>query len=155
VITAERILFLRHVDLFSTVPVRALGRLARSAEEVVYPSGTTIFRRGDPSDSLFLIVEGEVRVHRDDVELNRLGPKGNLGEMSIVDGAPRSASATAAVDCLLLRIRQTDVYELLATHFEATLAVVRHLSRRIREKEDAQFGGAQVDRGSSRKEDTR
>jgi CRP/FNR family transcriptional regulator/CRP/FNR family cyclic AMP-dependent transcriptional regulator len=53
--------------------------------------------------------------------------------MSIIDGEPRSASATAATDCLLLRIDKEDFQDLLSTYNSATVSVVRALNQRLRD----------------------
>ena len=134
-ITVEKILFLRNVPLFSGMPPGELGRLAGIAEEVVYSAGSSIIGQGEHGDTMFLIVEGEVRIYRGEMELAVLKEKDYFGEMSILDGEPRSASVTALSDCLLLRISQADFHEILSGHFEAALAIIRTLTRRLREME--------------------
>lgn len=134
-ITVEKILFLRNVALFATMPPREHAHLADIAEEFVYPEGSSIIKEGEDGDSLFIIVEGEVRIHRQELELAVLGAREYFGEMSILSNEPRSASAAALSDCLLLRIGQVDFHEVLSRHFEITLAVIRTLTQRLRETE--------------------
>ena len=131
-ILVEKVLFLRHVSLFSRMAVADLGRVAEIAEEVIYPAECTIFREGEYGDSLYLIVDGFVQIAHANEQLALLEPKDYFGEMSILDGEPRSATATAAVDCLLLKIRQEDFHQILAAHFDASLAVIKTLSRNLR-----------------------
>ena len=131
-ILVEKVLFLRHVSLFSRMAVADLGRVAEIAEEIVAPSESAIFKEGEFGDSLFLIVDGFVQISHADEQLALLGPKDYFGEMSILDGEPRSATATAAVDCLLLKIRQEDFHQILSSHFDASLAVIKTLSRNLR-----------------------
>jgi CRP-like cAMP-binding protein len=131
-ILVEKVLFLRHVSLFSRMAVADLGRVAEIAEEVVYPSEAPIFAEGEYGDSLFLIVDGFVQISHAEEQLALLGPKDYFGEMSILDGEPRSATARAAVDCLLLKIRQEDFHQILSAHFDASLAVIKTLSRNLR-----------------------
>jgi len=139
VITIEKVLFLRNVALFASMPSRELGRIAGIADEVVYPAGSVVIKEGDYGDSMFLIVEGQVRIYRGEVELTTLGPRAYFGEMSILDGEPRSASAAAASDCLLLRINQADFHEILSANFEATLSIVRMLISHIRSFEAVKY----------------
>lgn len=131
-ITVQKILFLRNVPLFSGMPARELSYLAGIAEEVVYPAGQQVIRQGEPGDSMFLIVEGEVKIHSGDRQLAVLKERDHFGEMSLLDGEPRSASASAEVDCLLLRINQSDFFRILSRHIEVALSIIRTLTRRLR-----------------------
>ena len=132
-ITVQKILFLRNIPLFSGMPPSELTHLAGITQEVVYTARDTIIHQGELGDSMFLIAEGEVRIHRGDVELAVLKAKDYFGEMSILDGEPRSASATALADCLLLRISQADFYSILSHHNEVALTIIRTLTRRLRQ----------------------
>jgi CRP/FNR family cyclic AMP-dependent transcriptional regulator len=134
-LTVQKVLFLRRVDLFSSMSSRELGSVALIAEEVVYSAGAAIFKEGDFGDAMFLIVDGEVRIHRGGTELNRLRENGYFGEMTILDGEPRSASASAVSDCLVLRITQADFHLILSGNFQAVLSIMRTLSQRIRRAE--------------------
>jgi len=134
-ITVEKILFLRNVPLFSGMPLRELGRVADIAEEVVYPAGSPIIREREPGDSMFLIVEGEVQVYLGEEEIRVQREHDYFGDIAILLDEPRTASVTARSDCLLLRIGQADFYDILSSHFEASLAVIRTLIRRLLEAE--------------------
>ena len=136
-ITVQKILFLRNVPLFAGMPPAELRHLAGIAEEVVYSAGEPIITGGEHGDTMFLIVEGEVRIHRDKEELAILKQKAYFGEMSILDGEPRSASVSAVTDCLLLRISQTDFYDILSRHFEVAMTIIRTLTQRLRESQAA------------------
>ena len=115
------------------MPPSELTHLADITQEVVYTAKDTIIRQGEHGDSMFLIAEGEVRIHLGDTDLAVLKAKDYFGEMSILDGEPRSASATAVTDCLLLRINQTDFYSILSHHTEVALTIIRTLTRRLRQ----------------------
>jgi CRP-like cAMP-binding protein len=132
-ITVEKILFLRNVPLFSGLPPEELGALAGIAEEVVYSTDQPIIEEGAMGDTMFLIVEGEVDVHRGDDSLAVLKSQDYFGEMTILDGEPRSASVTARQDCLLLRINQSDFQAILRRHANVALSIIRTLTRRLRE----------------------
>ncbi|HET7712369.1 MAG TPA: cyclic nucleotide-binding domain-containing protein [Thermoanaerobaculia bacterium] len=131
-ITVEKVLFLGHVPVFAGMPSRELGRIAAITEEVVSPAGTLIFRQDDAGDSMFLVVEGEVAILRDENEIARIGPSGYFGEMAILDDEPRSASAVATGDSLLLRIKRQDFVDIVTSHPHAALAIIRTLSKRLR-----------------------
>lgn len=135
-ITIQKVLFLRNVPLFSGMPPDELSHLAGIAEEIVYAAGQPIIRQGEYGSSMFLIVEGQVRIHQGDLELAALKEKDYFGEMSILDGEPRSASATAHTDCLLLCINQDDFYNILSRHFEVALTIIRTLTWRLRQTDN-------------------
>jgi len=134
-ITIEKILFLRNVPLFAGMLPRELSHLAGIAEEVVYSDGEQIILQGEHGSSMFLIVEGGVRIHTETVDLAVLGEKDYFGEMSILDGEPRSASATANTDCMLLRIDQENFHRILANHFDVALTIIHTLTQRLRQVE--------------------
>mgnify|MGYP001059052920 FL=1 len=136
-IVVEKMLFLRHVPLFSKMVSSELGRIAHITQETVYPAGTKIIQEGEQGDCLYLIVDGEDLIHKGETRLNILKPKSHFGEMSIIDGEPRSASATALVDCLTLRIDRRDFNELLSTRSQVAVEVIRVLNRRLRETSSA------------------
>lgn len=133
-ILVEKILFLRHVSLFAHMTSRELGRIAEIAEEIVAPAGSAIITEGEYGDCLYVIVEGGVSIRHGAQELAALKGENYFGEMSILDGEPRSATAVATTDCLLLRIKQRDFHAILARHFESSLAIIKTLSHRLREQ---------------------
>ena len=140
-ITVQKILFLQNIPLFSGMPPEELGHLAGIAEEVVYPEGEVIIREGDHGEEMFLIVEGKIEIHRGSESLVVLKSQDYFGEMSILDNEPRSATATAQSDCLLLRIRQSDFYDILERHFNVALTIIHMLTRRLREMNPGPVGG--------------
>lgn len=131
-ILVQKILFLKNVPLFSSMAPTELSHLAGIAEEVVYPANTSIITHGEHGDEMFLIVEGEIKIHIGNEALATLSVRDYFGEMSILDGEPRSASATALSDCLLLRIKQEDFYNILSQRFDVALTIIQTLTRRLR-----------------------
>lgn len=134
-LTVQKVLLLRKVDLFTDISTRELGHLAHIAREVVFPAGSTIIAEGDYGDALFIIAEGEVTVYRRGTPISSLGETDYFGEVAILTGEMRSATIKAASDCLLLRIDQAEFQRVLSENFEAVLAVIRTLSRRLRPSE--------------------
>ncbi len=131
--TLDKTILLKSVGLFSEIPGEKLSRIAQVAEETHWPAGTRILRQGDAGDSLFVVADGTVRVHTGETHLAHLRRGECLGEMAVLDGAPRSADATAEEETTLLRISQEDFYEVLAANPEITERIVRMLTRRLRE----------------------
>lgn len=130
-LTVQKLLFLRRVDLFGEMPTRELGHVARIAVDVTYHAGSTILREGDYGDALFIIAGGEVSVTCGGEELGVLGEADYFGEMAVLTGETRSATIQALSDCLVLRIEQSDFHRILSHNFEAVLAVIRTLCKRL------------------------
>lgn len=133
-ILVQRILFLKNVPLFSTMPPDTLAWVAEAADEVNFPSGQLIFEKGSQGDSMYVIADGSVRIHDGGQTLANLPQGAFFGELSILDGETRSASATAESDCLLLVIRQASFHRILSKQFDVTESLLKILVRRIREQ---------------------
>lgn len=122
-----------------------LRKLADVCEKRQMSEGTTIFIENMPGEALFLISKGIVRVSKmfaegDEKTLVVLGPEDIFGEMAIIDGLPRSATARVAEDAELISLKKQDFEKLCQQ--EAGLAlqlimnIVKVFSKRIREAND-------------------
>ncbi len=132
--TVERVIILKDVELFATIPDELLAEVAMLMTEVVLLPEQAIFEKGDRGDSLYLIVSGRVRVHDSGHLLNELGESEVFGEMALLDSEPRMASVTAIVETLLLRLDQDPFYDLMDAHSEVARGIIRTLSGRLRER---------------------
>ena len=133
-ILVQKILFLKNVPLFSTMPPDTIAWVAEAADETSTLSGQTIFEKGSEGDSMYVIADGSVRIHDGDKTLASLPQGAFFGELSILDGETRSATATAETDCLLLVIRQDSFRRILSKQFDVTENLLKILVRRIREQ---------------------
>jgi len=131
--TVEKLLFLRGVPLFADVPGEDLAQIALIAEELDAEPGAELVREGDAGDSLYLVVEGRLRVLRAGREVSSLGEREVFGEMALLDPAPRSATVQAASDVRVLRIHREEFAEVLAERPEVARGVIQVLVRRLRE----------------------
>jgi CRP-like cAMP-binding protein len=130
--TVEKVLFLKSVDLFSKIPGEDLAQIAGIAQEVTFENGELIIQEGDMGDALFLILEGEVMIHKQAQPLSSLGERQAFGEMAILDHEPRSASVTAAKDVTCLKVDREDFYELMSEKSEIAYGIIRVLTSRLR-----------------------
>ncbi|MFQ6616696.1 MAG: cyclic nucleotide-binding domain-containing protein [Fidelibacterota bacterium] len=131
--TLEKTIFMKGVDLFRDIPGEEVSHVAQIAEEVVCPSGKDIFDEGDAGDSMYIIMNGTVRIHKNDKEIAVLREGEFMGEMAVLDQESRSATATATDDTVLLEITGEDFYDLLASRMEIMQAIVRVLTTRLRQ----------------------
>ena len=131
--TVEKILLLKSAPVFERVTGEDLAPLARVAEAEVYAPGAVLMKEGDAGDSLFIVVRGKVAVTRNERPISTLGPGDAVGEMSVLDRAPRSATATALEETEVLRIGSEEFYEILHEQVEIAEGVIRVLSTRLRQ----------------------
>jgi len=131
--TMERILFLRHVPIFSELPPTDLKQIAALAGEQIYDDGTVIAREGDPGNELLVIVEGEVGIVTAGREIARRGRGDYVGEMAVLDGEPRSASLIAQGSVRVLRIGGRELETIMRERPETSHAMLLVLARRLRE----------------------
>ena len=129
---------LKAVPLFSSFPDEQLRMLAAVVTRKSVSRSTTVMASGDPTDSLYIILSGRLKVLMSDSEgkeviLSILGPGEFFGEMGLIDDSPRSASVTAIEPCELLSIAKRDFKKCLSENFEMTMAVMRGLVSRLRE----------------------
>src|SRR3954454_18609151 len=128
---------LRSVPLFADLGEAELERFSRVAVPRSFPAGTRVFHEGDRSDACYIVREGSFRVTREHsdgraITLATLGPGEVFGELAMLDGDTRSASAEALSDGELLALPANDVRGLLARHPEISVKLVAALVRRLR-----------------------
>ena len=129
---------LRSVPLFASLAEEPLRMLTTVVTRRSVSRGTIIMAAGDPTDSLYIVLSGRLKVMMSDAEgkeviLTIIGPGEFFGEMGLIDDAPRSASVVAIEPCELLAINRRDFKKCLAENFEMAMAVMRGLVRRLRE----------------------
>lgn len=128
----EKVIFLQNVDVFAEIPTEQLSYLAAIAEEETYTKGDVIYKFEEPSDSLYVVLEGKVRLHRDGDEITVAGPNDSFGTWALFDQQPRVATATTLEDCRVLRIDREEFMDLLTDHVAITQAVLKTLVGRLR-----------------------
>jgi len=131
-------LLLRNVPLFSLVPEGQLLLLTRVLSRKAYPKNSTVIAAGDPTDALYIVISGRLKVIMSDNEgreviLANLNQGEFFGEMGLIDQAPRSATVTTIESCELLTITRTDFTKCLQGNFDLTMNVIRGLVKRLRE----------------------
>jgi CRP-like cAMP-binding protein len=133
-LTIERVAHLSRIDIFANTPGKILAAVARIVEEVDLPGGETFIEEGTIGDSLYIIIDGRVRVHSGDHTIIELGPGDSVGELAALDPAPRSASVTTLEPTFLFQIARDPFAEVMADRPEISQGVIRALVRRIREQ---------------------
>ncbi len=101
-------------------------------ERESFHAGTVIFTEGDPAQTMYLIVEGQVRLSLQGEPMAMAVAGGFVGEMALIDKSPRSATATALTDCVLAPIDRDRFLDMLRTTPEFALLVMAVLTDRLR-----------------------
>jgi hypothetical protein len=132
----KELIALKRVPLFSALTLEQLASIDRLMVTRHYAKGESIFRKGDAGAELYVVLEGEIRVHLDhdghEVTLVRLGGGKVVGEMSLFDDQPRSASAQASLDTTVRVLRRDRMQAIVHEHPEVLLEFVKNLSQRLR-----------------------
>lgn len=98
-----------------------------------FAAGATIFRKGDPGDYMYVLIEGEVDVLADGKYIRTLRPGDIFGEMSLIDAAPRSADTVAKTDCVLAPVDERRFLFLVHETPMFALHMLEVMARRLRD----------------------
>jgi len=128
----EKVVFLQNVDIFEKVPAEQLSYIAAIAEEVQYSKGDVIFKENEPSDSLYLVIDGKINIEKEGKPVLTAGSKDAFGTWSLLDNEPRPVTATASDDAVMLRIERNDFVDLLADNVQVTQGILKTLVKKVR-----------------------
>ena len=127
--------FLKRTPLFSGLSVEDLGKLAARLQLLSLPKGATIFKQGDVSDALYLIVSGHARRYRgvdgQETLVAYLGRGDVIGETGMLTGGPRSATVRVDATSELLKLPRKDFEDCLREHPTILLHLSRTLASRL------------------------
>ncbi|MBI5239311.1 MAG: Crp/Fnr family transcriptional regulator [Elusimicrobia bacterium] len=129
---------LRRIHFLNALPPAELRRIARLAREEDFRAGETIFVKSESGGRMFIVSSGRVRIFTSSSAKKRktfayLSPGDFFGEMALVDGHTRSASAQAVADSRLVVIRKSDFKDLLLSDPKLTFFLLRTVSERLRQ----------------------
>jgi len=131
-LTIEKVIILKSVNIFANSSEEVLAEVAALLEGIEVKAGETIFHKGDPGNSMYIIIQGRVRVYDGDKTINVLGERDIFGELALLDPEPRSASVTAVEETSLFRLDRDAFYELMASDIEVVRGIVHVLCQRLR-----------------------
>lgn len=127
---------LARIPFFTDLPVDELDRIMAQLEVVNLNSGEILFREGDAGEHMYIVVSGNLEILMapgtdNELILNRVPQGEYIGEMSLVTGAPRTASVRAHGDVVLLSMSRAQLLDLLQTHPQLASTMVHVLSHRL------------------------
>jgi CRP-like cAMP-binding protein len=144
-VTAKNFITVKNSMLLQDLSKEDLDRLATYCEVRTMNEGTTVFIENMPGESLFLITKGSIRISKmfaegDEKTLVVLGPEDVFGEMAVIDGLPRSATARVAEIAELVSFKKKDLEKLCSEDAPLALKLVNNIvkvfSKRVRESSE-------------------
>ena len=130
--TIEKVIFLKSVDIFSHATIEELGRIAALTEEVSFDPGETVFRKGEPTDAIYLILSGRAVIDDDGRTVREATEKQALGTVAALDRNPALHTVKAMDAVYALKLNAQDFDDILAVDFELVRAVFHALCQIIR-----------------------
>jgi CRP-like cAMP-binding protein len=129
---------LRTVPLFTGLSDAEIDLIAKSSRRVRYPAKSVVFQEGDSGDFLLVVLQGRVKVMLlgdggQETIVSILEPPGLLGEIALLDEAPRSATVMTLANTEFLRISRAPFLELLNEHPAIARKVMSHLAGALRD----------------------
>ena len=98
----------------------------------VLQPGDVLFHEGEPGDVMFAVVEGQIELSRAGTTIDDIGPGGIIGEMALIDSAPRSATATARGSARVATVDHSYFTYLVQEHPTFALQVMKVMAERLR-----------------------
>lgn len=129
---------LASVPLFAHLHGRGLEEVARLADEIDVAAGTELCREGRSGGEFFVIIDGSVAIERGGARVNTLGAGDFLGEIALVDGGPRTATARTESPARLLVVGHRQFHTLMDDFPDVRLAILQALAERVRRLEPNQ-----------------
>ena len=128
----QKLELLEPVPLFAGIAREGLEEIGRIADEIDVPAGTALTHEGRHEGYFFVIVSGTVRIERGGRTINTIGAGDFLGEIALLDGGPRTATATTESPCRLLSMTHQRFHQLLDTSPLVRAAVLEAVGQRLR-----------------------
>jgi CRP-like cAMP-binding protein len=123
---------LAEVPLFASLSRRHLNKVAGLGKIRRFHDGTLIVRAGEPGETLYVLLDGEVSVRRPGLSTRTLGMGNFFGEIALLDSGARSATVVATGPVVCLTIRQAPFLKLLHSEPAIAVALLREVAVRLR-----------------------
>jgi CRP-like cAMP-binding protein len=131
---------LRNVALFSSCSAKELAKVAKASDEIRMTAGTLIVDQGQTGREAFVVLDGDVDIKRNNRKVATVGPGAVVGELSLLDHGPRTATAICATDCTLLVIDQRRFLGVLDSVPAISHKLLATLATRIRDLDRQYYG---------------
>jgi len=134
---SNKVDILRGMPLFSRLSQRQLNAIAKCADIAARREGAVLAKQGAQGLEAIIIIDGRARVEVDSKAIAELGPGDVVGEMSVIDGKPRSATVIAQTPVTMLVLHRREFVSLLGTVPGLQWKVLITLCERVRQADKA------------------
>ena len=131
---------LARVPLFDGCSRKELTSIAKAGDEITMTEGTLIIDQGQMGREAFVVLDGQVTVKRGGRKITSLGPGGIVGELSLLDHGPRTATVVCDTDCTLFVIDQRHFRAVLEQYPSIAMKLLATLAANIRAMDRQSFG---------------
>ncbi|TXK84712.1 Crp/Fnr family transcriptional regulator [Paenibacillus sp. N3.4] len=142
--------YVKKAPLFAQLSELQLNEIAKVCSKRSYKGGTILFAEKEIGSVFYMVISGSVKIFttntaNEEKILSICKSGESFGELSLIDGKPRSASAQTLEDSVLITLTAQNFMELLRTHFDISLGIMKELSNRLRDTNQQVFDLTFVD----------
>ena len=137
---AAQLAHLKTVPMFAGCSKRELQAIQKAGDEVTMTEGTLIVDQGQMGREAFVVIDGEVTVRRGGRKVVSLGAGAVVGELSLLDHGPRTASVVCDTDCTLFVLDQRHFQKVIENNPSIAMKLLGTLAGHIRELDRKSFG---------------
>lgn len=130
--TIERVIFLQSIELFADIPTEQLAQIASITEYFTLPKDEILFKKGEKSENLFLLIDGKVEITRNNNEVKEFEGPEALGVWGFFDDGDRLLTVICSKNCQFLRINKLDFFDLLEDRIHLSRGLLKYFVKRIR-----------------------
>ncbi len=135
---AKIIEVLKKTPIFAKTSDESLMSLLKAAIQKTVPAGTKIVEKGQSGVGFYLILRGKADVMSGGKKLAEFGEGSFFGELSVIDGAARTADVVATTESTCLVVSQWAMRSIISTHPEIALSMLEELAHRLRATDESQ-----------------
>jgi CRP/FNR family transcriptional regulator, cyclic AMP receptor protein len=136
-LTIEKVMILKTLEIFKQSSKNDLAQLAPFLKEISVKTGEKIITKGEMGNSLYIIIQGQVKVHDGDKQLAIFHEREVFGEMAVLDSEVRSADITALEETDLFQLDGESLREFIASHSNVAMDIIKILCGRLRKIKNA------------------
>ena len=131
-LTLEKVLILKNIPLFAGIPEAALADIINASEETASMIGTDIVKQGEIWNDLYIILQGQVRAHRNGQTLREFNALTTFGELAALDAETADMTITALEDTTMFKLTGPALYRLMNEHKSLEKNLIKTLCERLR-----------------------